>query len=45
VNDIAIDEEKSYEDWWVHPAYARNSEMASKKNINFAWNYFMKERT
>ena len=45
VNDVAIDEEKSYEDWWVHPAYARNSEMASKKNINFAWNYFMKERT
>jgi len=44
VPDVAVSEEQPYEDWWVHPALINNS-MKSKNQINFAWNYFMKERT
>ena len=44
VPDVAISEEQPYEDWWVHPGF-KNSEMKSNKNINFAWDYMMRERT
>ena len=43
VSDVAIDEKNGYEDWWVHPAFI-NNHMKSKKSINFAWEYMMKEK-
>lgn len=44
VSDVAIDEKSSYEDWWVHPDFAKTkSEMKSSNKINFAWNYMMEK--
>ena len=42
VNDVAFTETCSYEDWYIHPDVVQpNSEMRSRKNINFVWDYFM----
>lgn len=44
VNDVAFTETCPYEDWWVHPDVVEiKSEMKSKSNINFVWDYFMEE--
>lgn len=44
VSDVAVDEKSSYEDWWVHPDYAKiKSDMQSSNKINFAWNYTMEK--
>jgi|TARA_B110000908_G_C10197511_1_gene423707 hypothetical protein len=44
VGDVAVDENSSYEDWWVHPMYANyKSAMKSNSKINFAWNYMMEK--
>jgi hypothetical protein len=44
VNDVAFNEYASYDDWWVHPDLVDiNPVMKTSKNINFVWNYFMKE--
>lgn len=44
VSDVAVDEKASYEDWWVHPDYAKfRSEMHSSNKINFAWDYTMEK--
>jgi hypothetical protein len=44
VPDVAVDENKNYEDWWVHPAVViAKKNMKGKSGINFAWNYMMKE--
>ena len=43
-NDIAVSETENYEDWWLHPTLAAaNKRMKTKKDINFAWEYMMKE--
>jgi hypothetical protein len=44
VPDVAVNEKDAYEDWWVHPNIANKySHMASKKKINFAWDYMMEK--
>jgi hypothetical protein len=44
VPDVAVDEKKNYEDWWVHPSIATTKKnMKGKPGINFAWDYIMKE--
>ncbi len=43
VPDVSIDNNNSYEDWWVHPGYINNN-MKSNKSKNFIWDYMMKER-
>jgi hypothetical protein len=44
VSDVAVDEKSSYEDWWVHPDYAKTKpEMRSSTKVNFAWNYIMEK--
>jgi len=41
-NDIAIDHQQSYEDWWVHPNHYKR-QMKTSKGINFIWEYMMHE--
>ena len=44
VSDVAVDERSAYEDWWVHPDYAKaKTNMKSSNRINFAWNYMMEK--
>lgn len=45
VPDVAVNEKENYEDWWVHPGMMSNmnKDMQAPAEINFAWQYFMKE--
>ena len=42
-NDISVDKQSNYEDWWLHPAVAvTKRHMKTNKPINFAWDYMVK---
>lgn len=44
VNDVSFTEICSYEDWYVHPDVVDiDPLMKSKRDLNFVWEYFMKE--
>ena len=44
VSDVATDHKSTYEDWWVHPNYAKlKPSMKSNNKINFAWDYMMEK--